>query len=276
MICGFALTLLAAPAGAQQEPQWELGLGVGVTGLPDYRGADEGHTYILPIPYFVYRGDALRVDRSGVHSDLVLAERVSLDVSLGLGPPARTKDNSTRTGMPDLDPTLEFGPSLRWLWYENAPRDTFVAFHLPVRAVVATNFRYTHDLGWIVAPSVVLDVLNLGAPGLTFSAGLGPLYATEKYHDYYYQVTNEFATPTRPAYDAHGGYSGTRLTLTLSKRFDRLWIGSFVRYDYLRGATFDDSPLVKQDYSLMAGVGVSYVFAHSEKMVDVLPDLSRP
>ena len=38
-------------------PLWEAGIGLGYTRLPDYRGSDEAHGYVLPFPLIVYRGD---------------------------------------------------------------------------------------------------------------------------------------------------------------------------------------------------------------------------
>ena len=93
------------------------------------------------------------------------------------------------------------------------------------------------------------------------------MYASEDFHDYYYEVPPEFATATRPAYNADGGYSGARTTLTLSKRFKEYWVGAFARYDSLRGATFEDSPLVRTNHSFMAGIAVSWIFATSAEVV---------
>ena len=41
--------LAAAPAAAEEPPLWELGAGVAALALPDYRGADEGRGYLLPL-----------------------------------------------------------------------------------------------------------------------------------------------------------------------------------------------------------------------------------
>lgn len=265
---------LTAPALALEEPLWEVGMGVAVTSIPDYRGSDEGHTYVLPIPYFVYRGDRLKVDRGGVHGDLARTDGVVLDVSLNLGPPAKSDENSARTGMPDIDPILEAGPSLKWRWYESERRDRKLALYLPLRAVMTTGFDY---IGWVFSPHLNMDIQDLGpGGGWNFGAALGPLYASEKYHDYYYEVGSEFATATRPTYDAREGYSGMRLTLSLSRRFSEFWIGGFARYDHLRGAAFEDSPLMRQNHSFMAGVGVSWIFARSPERVEVRGDSAGP
>src|SRR5690606_40394337 len=68
--------LLSAPAFALDEyPLWEAGLGVGALTLPDYRGSDERTNYVFPLPYFIYRGDFLRVDREGAQTLLRSEER---------------------------------------------------------------------------------------------------------------------------------------------------------------------------------------------------------
>jgi hypothetical protein len=41
---------------AELLPLWEVGAGVGVLNLPDYRGAESRSNYVLPVPYFIYRG----------------------------------------------------------------------------------------------------------------------------------------------------------------------------------------------------------------------------
>ncbi len=264
----FLLSVLStAPAWAGEEPLWESGLGLGFTSVPDYRGSDEGHTYILPIPYFVYRGDRLHIDRRGIHGDIVGTNGFLLDLSIGLGPPAQSDDNAARIGMPDLYPTVEAGPSLRWRWYENTDKDRALSLNLPARAVVASNLVHTHYIGWVFSPNLAFDALNVAGGGWNLSSSIGPLYATEKYHDYFYEVKPQYATSTRPAYDARSGYSGSRLTLTMSKRFADFWLGGFMRYDALRNAAFEDSPLMRQSHSFMAGVGISWIFARSEETV---------
>lgn len=275
---GNSLVWLLAPLAfmsavqAQEEPLWEMGLGAAVTVLPDYRGSDEGRTYILPIPYLTYNGEKFRIDRRGMHGDIVRKNNVWLDISVNLGPPAESDENQARIGMPDLDSTVEIGPSLRWLWWISEDRNKTFTFYLPLRSVIATDFSYSQPIGWVLAPHVTYDVQNVGpGGGWNFGFSFGPLYATEKYHDYYYQVDAEFATATRPVFDAAGGYSGLRTTLSLSKRFKKFWIGSFVRYDDLHNVAFENSPLMRKEGSLMAGVGVSWIFARSKETVPVRP-----
>ena len=49
-------------AHAAERPLWELGVGVGALRLPHYRGSDQSHNFLLPVPYLVYRGQILPKD----------------------------------------------------------------------------------------------------------------------------------------------------------------------------------------------------------------------
>jgi len=55
---------------AAEQPLWEVGLGVGVLGYDDYRGANSSHVYPVPVPYVLYNGTFLKTDRDGVHARL--------------------------------------------------------------------------------------------------------------------------------------------------------------------------------------------------------------
>lgn len=264
----FALLLIiignAVPAIAEEPPLWEAGLGVGVVAAPDYRGADEGRTYVLPIPYFVYYGKSLSVDRRGVRGKLARTQRASFTVSASLGLPANSSENSARRGMPDLDPTVEIGPSLHIRLDDRAGENPSLSLRLPVRAVIATNLSHAKSIGALFYPHLSLDFKNVG-PGGGWNLGLsaGPIFATRNYHEYYYSVRPEFATAARPAFDAPGGYSGAALLVTMSKRVGHLWIGGFLRYDDLHDAAFEDSPLVRSSNALFVGIAISRVFASS-------------
>jgi outer membrane scaffolding protein for murein synthesis (MipA/OmpV family) len=95
----------------------------------------------------------------------------------------------------------------------------------------------------------------------------GPIYATRKQHDYFYGVAPEYATAARPAYSARSGYSGSQFLASLSRRFDKTWVGAFVRYDSLRSAVFVDSPLVGRRDFAAAGIAISWVIDESKTRV---------
>lgn len=255
--------LMAPAASAADAPRWEVGLGLGVLSIPDYRGSDQQRGYIIPIPYFHYDGEFLHVDREGAHGDVFASERVKLDLSVSIGPPARSGKNEARRDMPDINPTFEAGPSLHVLLARNESRDRTWSLRLPLRAAVATDFSKFESIGWIFAPSLNFEAANI-SDGWQVVVGGGPMYASEEYHDYFYEVQPANATATRPAFDAKGGYSGSRLTITASRRYPRYWVGAFARYDNLSGATFVDSPLVKDKESFMVGIGFAWILMESK------------
>ena len=261
-----------SPVLAHELPEWEIGAGMLALSIPDYRGSKESEGYLLPFPYFVYRGEALRVDRDGITGGLFSTGRMRLDLSLNFGQPTDSDQNDARKGMPDLDTTLEIGPSLKVLLATNEARSAAWSLQFPLRAVFATDLRDTEFVGWLFSPHLDYRAREFTPGGYwDFEASAGPLYATQQYHDYFYSVAPRYATPMRPAYEADGGYSGFRLTLTLTRRFNSFWIGAFARYDNLHGTAFEDSPLVTQDYSMMAGIGVAWVLAASKSMVQMDP-----
>ena len=241
--------------------------------MPDYRGSDESQTYVLPFPYVIYRGDRLRVDRQGVRGVLFESERFEFDLSLNATPPVDSDENRARQGMPHLDPTIEIGPRLNVKLVQDRAREWALNFRMPLRAVIATDLSRVEGAGYTAYPHLTLDMRPL-LFGVKWNLGLqaGPLYATRRYHEYFYGVEPQFATPERPAYEARGGYSGTLALASITRRFPKFWVGAFARYDTLKGASFEDSPLLRRDYAVMAGIAVAWVFMESQKRVDIEVD----
>ncbi len=262
--------LWSLAARAELRPEWEFGLGATGFTFPDYRGSDERRNFVLPFPYLIYRGDILRVDRQGVRGVFFESDRVELDFSASGTPPVDSDKNRAREGMPDLDPTLEIGPRLNFTLLRDSGRDRALTFRLPVRAVIASDFSHVQATGVVAYPNLTYDTRPRFFEGrwrLGLQAGL--LYATRRYHRYFYQVDPEFATPERPAYSATGGYSGATLAASLTRRFRKIWVGGYARYEWLKGAAFDSSPLVRRDQAWSAGIAFAYVFAESSNKVQV-------
>jgi len=273
-LVGFLLAVTSTHISrAEDLPLWEAGLGFTGLSLPDYRGSDQQRFYVLPLPYLAYRGDFLRLDSNGLSGLLFHSERVHLNISADASMPVQSTKDTARSGMPDLDPTVQLGPSLEICLFKDTNSERVVQFCLPVRAVIATDLSRWNSIGFVVHPELTFDWRNIGpGGGWNFGLSVGPLFATEPYHDYYYEVAPRFAVPDiRPAYDARAGYSGSLLILSVTKRFGHFWFGAFARYDELSGAVFADSPLMRTDHSLMAGFGVAWVFAESKTLVHASP-----
>lgn len=262
------LCLLSMAASAQERPLWELGMGVATLNLPYYRGADATKSYALPYPYLIYRGEYLNVDRDGVRGWLFRSDNLNLDLSLAGGVPVPSDRNGPRSGMPDLDPTVEFGPSLEYRLWHSEDRRYNAWLRLPLRGAFAIGNSINHE-GWLFAPYFEVIRHDFGRSGWMNSLSFGPLFADAAYHDYFYGVAPQYASADRPVYEGRGGYNGSRLTLMSGKTFNQLWLMAFLRLDSLNGAAFADSPLVATRRYHIAGVALTWIFSRSETLVHV-------
>ncbi|MGE5284241.1 MAG: MipA/OmpV family protein [Actinomycetota bacterium] len=267
ILCAALFLGLSQPADAERVPQWELGAGIAGLLLPDYRGSDEVHSYLLPVPYIIYRLDWLKADQTGIHSKLLHWERAEFNLSLGATPPVRSKNNRAREGMSDLSPMVEFGPSLDvHLWRSDGRR-----FKLDVRTPVRAAFTiesHPRDVGLSLSPTLNFDVAGIGGKPWQLGLLAGPIFATRRQHQYFYGVPESDARPDRPAFGAHGGYAGLQFLVALSRRFEKAWFGAYARYDTLRGAVFENSPLVRRPYYLSAGFAIAWIPLQSSRMIE--------
>jgi outer membrane protein len=262
---GFLASL--AHADERPLPQWELGVGASALRIPDYRGSDESQVYALPIPYFVYRGDKIKVDKDGVRGELFNTDRARLEISLGATVPVDSSHNRARAGMPDLDATVEVGPSFEVTLARSEDRRVKFDFRLPVRTgftIGSSNFG--RSVGLVATPSLNLDIRDVaGLPGWNLGLVGGLMFGSARNHAYYYSVDAQYAATNRPAYAAQGGYGGTQMVVALTKRYDQWWVGAFARADSLGHAVFADSPLVRSKSYVTAGVGVAWIFKESSR-----------
>jgi MipA family protein len=264
----FALTIFPEAGRGGEYPLWEAGLGLAAFSFPDYRGSDETRYYALPLPYVVYRGENLKINRESIRGLFFHREGLELDFSLGGSVPVDSSQNQARKGMPNLYPSLEIGPSLEIkLGEKKGNFKTTLTF--PLRTALAVDFPQVYGIGWVFSPRLNFDRYNLfSSKGLNFGMSLGPVFADQAYHDYFYSVQPAYATPSRPAYSAQGGYGGTQLSVGLSKYYKKFWVSIFARWDQLDGATFADSPLYKQNTSLVTGLVLTWIFAESDRKVE--------
>lgn len=262
------LLIFLFPQGAvsAEKPLWEVGIGAAFLHMPDYRGSDEYKFYVLPYPYIIYRGDIFKVDERRITGRVFKTDRVLLDFSIFGSVPVDSSDNTARAGMPDLDSTFELGPALRITIMESKTDNYKLSLTLPVRAVFSTDFSSVRHEGWIFSPRINLEKNDIiPETGINLGISAGPVFADSSYHDYYYTVEQAYATPIRQAYSARGGYSGSTLTVGLKKEYKQFIFNAFVSADFLHGAVFEDSPLVKNRTSVMSGFTAAWMFFHSAK-----------
>jgi outer membrane scaffolding protein for murein synthesis (MipA/OmpV family) len=270
----YAAVLLAAvcwtaPSFAEEKPLWEFWLGAGGIAFNDYRGSDTTHAFPLPVPYGTYNGKFLKADRDGVRGTLFNQDRLEINLSFNVTTPVR--NDRVRNGMPDLRSTVEVGPSFELHLYRSDDARVKLDLRMPLRAA-ATVEASPHIIGWTFTPRVNLDLKDpFGWAGWNLGLLTGPLFADRRYNDYFYSVAPQYATATRPEFQAAAGYAGVQTLAALSKRYPKFWVGAYMRYDRLDGAAFIDSPLVQRKTFWTAGFAIAWLITQSSHLVQV-PD----
>jgi len=265
-----ALSLAAGSVlAAEERPLWEVGAGVAAFSFPAYRGSDQTNNFLMPVPHFSYHGDFFKADRQGIRGSFFDSDWIDLTVSMALSAPANSKDVKARTGMPDINGTFEIGPEVDVTFWRSENRARFVKLLVPLRTAVTLEGS-PRDIGWVFHPKLNMDITDIpGMPGWNLGTLAGPLFGDKRQHAYYYSVASQYATADRPAYEAKAGYAGMQYLVALSKRFPKYWVGSFIRYDNLSGATFEDSPLVRKKDYVAAGIAITWIFGESSTRVMV-------
>jgi MipA family protein len=252
---------------AAEEPLWEAGLGIGALGYDDYRGAGSSHVFPVPVPYLIYNGPLIKTDRDGVHASLFHQPWVEVKLSFNATTPV--SNDRTRNAMPQLKPTIEAGGSLDFHLWQSGDGLIRWDLRMPLRYAFAVEAP-PEPIGWTFTPGLALDIADpLGSSGWKLGFFSGPLIASRRYDSYFYSVAPQYATASRPAYQAEGGYAGSQFLTAISKRFPKYWVGAFMRYDTLSGAVFADSPLVVRQGYWTAGFGIAWPIAASAQRVHV-------
>ena len=237
--------------------------------FPHYRGSDQTRNYALPAPYFVYRGDFLKADRHGLRGVFLKNDWVDLNLSVAASLPVDSKDNRARAGMPDLKPAIELGPSLHLTMWRSEDRRMKLDARFPLRGAM-TMESSPRFIGTQFFPHLNVDVHDpAGFRGWNLGVLAGPVYTDGRYNRYFYEVAPTYATASRPAYTPGGGYAGMQFLAALSKRYPKFWVGGFARYDTLRNAAFESSPLVTSKRYAAAGFGISWILGESAERVPV-------
>lgn len=257
-----------APAADDRsaKPLFELGL-VGVGGyVPDYPGANQNHIKGAALPYVVYRGGVIRAgEGSLLKGRIVRRDRLELDVSLNGSFPTDSDDNDARRGMPDLDFLGEIGPRLQ-LTLATAAKYAKVDLELPIRAVFSTDLTNFRFRGVVFHPKIAYQHQNFYDSGLKVKLSVGPIIASKRLMRYFYEVDPAFVTAGRSAFSAGAGYVGTEARLSVAARLtDRINLFGLGTASVYRGATNENSPLLKAKQTFGINVGLSYSFYQSDR-----------
>jgi len=262
-----AATMLMSNAhAAEQLPVYELGIGPGAIYQNYYLGTSDTRSFAFPAIVPVYRGKTFKSDEEGARAQLFKDSKYKLDLSVDFNLAISSEDIALREGMPDIDSVLQIGPSLQISLDKKPGREWLVRLPLRAGSTIGSDFE---TAGFTFSPDITYlrDMRFVGSPWrLGLSAG--PQFGTSDYHDVYYGVDEEFATPERNAYDPDGGLTGYRFLATFTSKNSRRITSWFLRYENLSGAEIEDSPLVDQSDGLTVGFIYSVLLFKSKKLVD--------
>ncbi|MCU0858427.1 MAG: MipA/OmpV family protein [Pontiellaceae bacterium] len=274
MLCS-AFFVTVAPADEFEDPKqeelplWEIGLFTGAARIPDYRGSDEYTTYVFPAPYLIYRGKILKADRDGVKGIFWANDRFETGISLSGNPPP-DEDNRARKGMDDLNAIIEFGPQLKYFINERKnPDPLFLTAAIRAAISVDTDNLHTGYQGFCGGLKAVYRNRSwLENQKITLGTAVGIDFVNRDYAGYFYDVSPADATPSRPAYQADGGYAGFSFSVNATKRISERWmVAAYYRWDNLSGAACADSPLVKTENNHIIGCALIWKIHRSEEKV---------
>ncbi len=268
----------ATPNG-DRRPLLEIGVAGGGGFVPAYPASDQNKVRGIIAPYLIYRGDLFRADEQGARARAFRTDRIELALSASGGFRADSSSIRARQGMPDLDWLGEIGPTLQiTLWRDlSADHPRRILLDLPVRAVFSTDLSSIHTRGFTFSPDIAWEERNLFFPGSRLRLSIGSTFGTDRYASYFYEVKPEFVRPGRPAYDASGGYIGSRLSLSyrvpVTSRIS-LVVGG--RIENFSGAANADSPLFRSEWGFSVAAGFSWALWRSEATVSASAEPFAP
>ncbi|MBI2748207.1 MAG: MipA/OmpV family protein [Burkholderiales bacterium] len=245
-------------------PLWEVGLFALGASQQAYPGAAQQLDRGLLLPYLIYRGEVLRVDRGGIGLRKVVSPSVELDIGFSGAFGTRSGEIDARQGMLELGTLVEFGPRIQWMLVDNLGGGRLRA-DFALRGVFDLN-DHLSSRGLALEPELVFA--RNPSTGWRYSAGVGVVVGDNRLNDTLYGVDPVYATPTRAAYTASAGLIASRLSLYVSRALSRdLRLSAYTRIDSVAGAANQASPLVQKNAGASVGVWLTYTLARSSTLV---------
>lgn len=271
VILSMALTHAAAME-KEEKPLWEVGVFTAAFQTPEYPSSDQKQSNVIGAPLFVYRGDVFRIgDGSAARAVAVDKDWIELDLSLDAAFNADSEDNVARQGMPDLDYLFELGPQVKMRLAQpdfGRRGKGKLSFDIQARAAFSTDLSGFNQRGYVFHPKLNYQHKGLFGPDSQVTVSIASTWATEKLHDYFYQVDPQFATTNRAEFDAKSGYLGTEVNLAVSHMIgDDIRVFVFGQVSIHSGAQNTQSPLFIDKTTYAVGLGFSWRLYQSDETV---------
>jgi outer membrane scaffolding protein for murein synthesis (MipA/OmpV family) len=263
------ITSIKAEPRKSNKPLVEWGVFLGHAVFPDYPGSEQDQTKTIPVPLVAYRGPSFRVaDDGGASARFLRSNDYYFDISLSGSFPASSDDNNARSGMPDLNWLMEFGPRFNYLVFYR-PKDLRIKLSVPWRSIYSTNFnsQFRHR-GYQFAPSISLEkTFNWFNLEQNLFIGYINRWGDEKISRYFYEVQSDYITPQRPAFNARSGFLARDTIIGFSTQVGQPKFKVFcaIAYSSLKQAKNRKSPLLKQKENTSVFIGFSWRFYESDE-----------
>jgi len=255
------LGVLATEMALGQQSHSRVGLGLALFMAPAYPGSDSERPFVYPYPYWDYESPILHLHHEHVRAKFLSNSRIIIGFGLNGSPPAAAGFPDARSGMPALQPTFAIGPSVLYrLWWRPWGLKSFVGVQSRYRTAINPGLHLT---GIGTSASGFVEFRSPLGETWPIALSLGPVWRTEGANSYFFGVQSAYATASRPAYQAPGGYAGLRVTAAITTHWRHMSFAVFGRYRNYRGAVFAASPLLKASSTMMIGVAVVWVFMRS-------------
>ena len=255
-------SLAQAQSEESSKPLWEIGaVGIGAS-QQAYPGSDEQVNRAIALPFLIYRGKYFRADRDAVGLRAINTPRYELDLSFAGTLGAGSNKLKAREGMPKLGTLGEFGPRILIHLNPEAKNGRW-NLDIPVRGVfdVSDGLKFK---GLKFEPTMNY-ARRLGS-GWSYTVSGGAAWADTRLSETLYGVANEYATSTRPAFQAQGGLMNLRASTAVIKDINTDWrLFAYVRADSVAGARNEASSLVKRKTGGTVGIGFSYTWMRSSQ-----------
>jgi outer membrane scaffolding protein for murein synthesis (MipA/OmpV family) len=237
---------------------------MGTTLSPDYPGSDQERFHYVAFPVLYYHGKVLRSDREdGARARVINRPIFGIDVSGGGAFPVETDDNRARSGMKSLGWLGEFGPRAFARLVDNKGQQ-WRAF-VTARGAMSARASEFKQRGVLVASGLLFEHKRFLVPELSWYSRLSAQWASQEFNHYYYSVPDQYASATRPAYDARAGYHGTWLTAGLSYEVGDFIFSGGTSMVSVKGSANSASPLMRDDLNWSFFVGCAWFFYHSDE-----------
>lgn len=258
----------------QTQPLWEIGAAGFVGEVPDYPASSERNLIGLAVPYVIYRGDIFRVG-DGRGARAVVKEEKDWEINLSTGGsfPADSEANTAREGMAEIDFIFEFGPQLIYRIKDfdfSSGGNGRLNARLQTRSAFSTDFNSLTHRGYVFESELRYQQRGHFFPKSALAISLDVLFATEKFHDYFYQVSEPFASTNRPQFDAQPGYLGSELSINFSFPVTnniRAFVGTELQLHH--GAANEDSPLFEKNITHSVALGFIWRLYQSKQRANL-------